>query len=206
MNNFKPAIITGIFGFGLSLLVALVSGVRLPMLVLRPLIFGGVFFAFGVASLHLYRRFLAVPPGNQNESGNNIDISVGDGEDDAGMMIGDADMRMDFTGFTETDASSQNEISSGQEYADIDHILQDGEGLEQKSTISYTGDESGAGKSFKPMDFYNLKGDIGDTPRVAVPSSVGGQKVYARVPEKGRLVDADPKKLASTVQDLLSDE
>jgi hypothetical protein len=214
MNSLKPAVIAGALGFGLSLLVALVSGVRGPMLLLRPLIFGGVFLAFGAVVLYLYRRFLVVLPGEHGETGNNVDISIddddNDDDDDAGMMVGEADALMDYTGFSEVNTPSQNEVSDGLEGGDAasgtaDAFHQDTKGLEQNSAISYT-NEKDTNYAFMPMDFYDLKGDADEMSQSVVPPYAGTRKVYARVPEKGGLANTDPKKLASTVQDLLSDE
>jgi hypothetical protein len=185
------------------------------MLLLRPLIFGGIFFAFGVAVLYLYRQFLVVLPEERNENGNNVDISIedDDGDDnDAGMMAGEADAVMDFTGFAEVNAPSQNEVSDGQKGDNsaasgiVRDSRQEKKGLEQNSTIGYTSEAKDAPAAFMPMVFDDLKGDTEEMPQSVVPPSAGDRKVYARVSEKGSLVNADPKKLASTVQNLLSDE
>jgi hypothetical protein len=198
MNNLKPAIIAGVGGFGLSLLIALVSGVRLPDLLIRPLIFGGIFFGFGAGALYLYRRFLSEISEEHNTLGQNVNISVDD--DDAKMMIGTDGTDMDFTGFAEVNMPQDHDDYGEQEGNDTESgFSQNEQGLEQNSTLGYTENNHDANNAFKPMDFDVLSQSTGK-------ELDREQKVYARVPEMEKVVNADPKKLASTVQNLLSDE
>ncbi|MDR1468867.1 MAG: hypothetical protein LBT00_06200 [Spirochaetaceae bacterium] len=179
MEKYKPAIIAGGCACVLSLLIALVSGIGLPALVLRPLIFGAGFFLFGVGATLLFRRFLATDP-KRTGVGGNVDVSVDD-EDDLGIRnVG---------------------------------VGQGGEGLEQNSTVGYTGGGEGIDGSFKPMDF-NILNESVDTNVDAVeemlrsvdPPPAGNRKGYARVPEADSIANADPKKLAGAIQNLLLDE
>jgi hypothetical protein len=182
MEKYKPAIIAGCCAFVLSLLVALVSGVRLPALALRSLIFGVGFFLFGLGAMFLFKRFLGVT-GERNAPGSNVDISVDDDNED--------DLGLDNLGFGE-----------------------DREGLEQNLMAGYTGGGGDIDGSFKPMDFNVLdKNVVGadasafeEPPRPVAPSPAENQRAYARVPEADSVANADPKKLAGTIQSLLLDE
>jgi hypothetical protein len=210
MEKYKPAIISGVCGFGLSLLVALVSGVRPPALLLRPLIFGGVFFFLGMGTLILFRRFLAVPS-EHGALGSNVDISL---DDDNAEMMSDGDGNYaegEFSGSTGMDDSYQNDIP-GKEH-DKDETNgpgQDGKGLEQNSRIGYTDDGENKDGSFKLMDFNVMNDSTVDAFEKASlpvePPFAGNRKVYAKVSDSEKIANADPKKLASTVQGLLLDE
>jgi hypothetical protein len=200
MDDIKQAIIAGGCGFGISFLVALGSGVRLPMLLVRPLIFGIIFFALGAGAMYLYRRFLAGETGKQNKTGQNVDISLDD--NDSKMILGDD---TEFTGFAGPGLSFKTD--EGDEQGEESGFHQNREGLEQNSTIGYTENEYNASSSFKPMSFdvVNKNTDNEGSRFVASPLA-GEQKAYARVPELDKMAKTDPKKLASTVQNLLSDE
>jgi hypothetical protein len=199
----KLAVIVGVAGLGLSLLVALASGVRFPELLIRPLAFGGVFFGLGVGTLYLYRRYLA-SPGEYDGLGQNVDISL---DDDEKMMIGEDGDTINLTGFEETDGSRGSGDFNEDEIVSGSGLGQNTQGLEQNSVLGYTGNGHDLGESFKPMDFNILNQNTGqETPQSVAPSSAGGQKVYAKVAEMESVVNADPKKLARTVENLLSDE
>jgi hypothetical protein len=199
MHNLKLAIIAGASGFGLSLLVALVSGVRLPMLLIRPLIFGAVFFALGAGVIYLYRRFLDIVPGQYEDRGQNVDISV----DDSEMMIDEDGTAMDFTGFADVGMPHESDDFHEEGIDAPSTFRQNGRGLEQNSTLGYTEDKQGSREPFKSMGFDVV--DEGGETFQSIPSA-GGRKVYAKVPEMDKVINTDPKKLASTVQNLLSDE
>jgi hypothetical protein len=206
MEKYRPAIISGVCGFGLSLLVALVSGARLPALLLRPLIFGGVFFFLGMGTLILFRRFLAVP---SEAPGSNVDISLDDG--DADMMIDGTNAEHEFSGFAGMDDAYQNDVFGEERDKNaVNGIGQDGKGLEQNSTIGYTGDGENRDGSFKLMDFNVMNdSDVDALSKASLPVEppfAGNRKVYAKVSDSDKIADADPKKLASTVQSLLLDE
>jgi hypothetical protein len=182
MEKYKPAIMAGIGAFVLSLLVALASGVGVPALVLRPLIFGAGFFLFGVGATLLFRRFLAVGPEETRRIGGNVDVSVDDDDADS-LGIGTL-------GFGEY-----------------------GEGLEQNAAMPYTDDGEGIDDSFKPMDFNILnehtdaRADTFENRSQPVdPSLAGNQTVFVRVPEADSVANADPLKLAGTIQSLLLDD
>jgi hypothetical protein len=180
MEKYRPAIIAGGCAFALSLLIALVSGIGLPALALRPLIFGVGFFLFGSGVSLLFRRFLITGPGETGAMGSNVDVSVDDDDED-GLMMGGPD------------------------------FSQDGEGLEQNTAASYTGDGDDIDGSFKPTDF-NILNENADTdtleemPRPVDPPFAENRNVYARVPEANSVANADPKKLAGTIQSLLLDD
>jgi hypothetical protein len=195
MDNLKPAIITGVCGFVLSLLITLVSGVRLPMLLVRPLIFGAVFFAFGAGVIYLYQRFFDVLP--RDNFGQNVDLSVDDDETDTDM---------DFAGFADVGMPLESDDPNEQGIINTESESgQNGRGLAQNSTLDYNEDKQGSNGSFKPMQFDAVD-ESEETPRSAPPPLVSGRKVYTRVPEMDKIVNAAPKKLASTIQNLLSDE
>ncbi|MDR1095289.1 MAG: hypothetical protein LBL31_02760 [Spirochaetaceae bacterium] len=203
MDKLKPAVIAGIAGLGFSLLVALASGVRFPALLIRPLAFGGIFFGLGVAALYLYRRYL-VSPGEYDGLGRNVDISL---DDDEKMIIGEDSDGMNLTGFEETGGSLDSDAFSEDESAAGSELSQNMQGLEQNSALGYTEKGYGLGESFKPMDFNILSQNTDQEPSRPVASmSAKGQNVYARMPEMESVVNADPKKLARTVENLLSDE
>jgi hypothetical protein len=182
MEKYRPAIIAGGGAFALSLLVALVSGVGAPALVLRPLIFGAGFFLFGLGAALLFRKFLAAGLEETGKVGGGVDVSVDD-DDAGGLGIG-------AFGFGE-----------------------DGQGVEQNTAMPYTGNEEGIGDSFKPMDF-NVLNEPSDAradtfenmPRPVDPPLAGNQTVFARVPEADSVANADPQKLAGTIQSLLLDD
>jgi hypothetical protein len=184
MEKYKPAIIASGCAFALSLAIALMSGVGLPALVLRPLIFGAGFFLFGSGVSLLFRRFLVTGPGETGAVGGNVDIFVNDDEEN------------DF---------GAEDFGTGQ----------DGEGLEQNAAVGYTGDGEDIDNSFKPMDFNILNENAvvdanADTfegmSQSVDPPLAGTRKVYARVPEADSIVNADPKKLAGAIQNLLLDD
>jgi hypothetical protein len=196
MDNLKPAIITGVCGFVLSLLITLVSGIRLPMLLVRPLIFGAVFFALGAGVIYLFQRFFDALP--SDNFGQNVDISVDD--DDTGMT----DKDMDFAGFADVGMPLESDGPNEQGIVNTEsESSQNGRGLAQNSTLGYNEDKQGSNGSFKPMNFDAVD-ESEETPWSA--PSAGGRKVYTRVPEMDKIVNAAPKKLASTIQNLLSDE
>ncbi|MDR1231657.1 MAG: hypothetical protein LBK61_09680 [Spirochaetaceae bacterium] len=202
MNTLKPAMIAGIAGLGLSLLVALASGVRFPQLLIRPLVFGGIFFGLGVGVLYLYRRYLT-SSGEYDGLGQNVDISL---DDDEKIIIGEDGDTINLTGFEETDAQESGDFN-GDETASGGGLSQNTQGLEQNSALGYTESGHDADESFKPMDFNILNQNTGrETPQPVVPSSARGQKAYARVPELESVMNTDPKKLARTIENLLSDE
>jgi hypothetical protein len=190
MEKYKSAVIAGGCAFALSLLIALVSGAGLPALVVRPLIFGAGFFLFGMGASLLFRRFLAVGSETVGMLGETVDVSVGDDdEDDLGIE------NLDFS--------------------------EDEEGLEQNATVGYTGSGEGIDDSFRPMDFNLLHenadsaaGAVADTnvatfeemPRSVDPLLAGNRNGYARVPKADSVANADPKKLAGTIQSLLLDD
>jgi hypothetical protein len=205
MNYLKPAIVTGVCGLSLSLLLSLMSRARLPELLIRPLIFGGIFFGLGAGALYLYRRFLLTVSEENGIPGQKVDIAVDD--DDAKMVIGEADTGMDFAGFAEVDMPSGNDNSSEQEIGNTGSgFRQNAQGVEQNSTLGYTENGFDSSGSFTPMNFDDLGESVEEErPHSAILPSAEGRKVYARVPEMEKVVNADPKKLASTVQDLLSD-
>jgi hypothetical protein len=194
MDKLKPAVIAGIAGLGFSLLVALASGVRFPALLIRPLVFGGIFFGLGVAALYLCRRYL-VSPGEYDGLGRNVDISLDDDE------------KMNVTGFEEMGGSLDSDAFSEDESAAGSELSQNMQGLEQNSVLGYTEKGHGLGESFKPMDFNIMSRNTDQEPsRPVAPMSAEGQNVYARMPAMENVVNADPKKLARTVENLLSDE
>jgi hypothetical protein len=198
MDNLRPAIIAGVCGFVLSLLITLVSGIRLPMLLVRPLIFGAVFFALGAGVIYLFQRFFDALP--RDNFGQNVDISVDDDGTD------ETDMGMDFASFADVGTLHESDDFNEQGIVDIESEPgQNRRGLEQNSTLGYTEDKQSSNDSFEPMRF-DVADENEETPRSAPPPSAGGRKVYARVPEMDKIVNAAPKKLASTIQNLLSDE
>jgi hypothetical protein len=202
MNNWKPAIIAGVSGFGLSLLITLANGVRLPDMLIRPLLFGGIFFAFAIGSVYLYRRFLSVMP--EDARGQNVDISV---DDDTRMIINADEPDMNFTGFEDANMPQGNESRDPENGGGGRDFTQNKQGLEQNSTLGYTDGGDGLTNSFKHMDFNILSQNTGQASSQSVaPLPDRGQKIYAKVPGMEKIANADPKKLASTVQDLLSDE
>jgi hypothetical protein len=206
MDKLKPAVTAGVAGFGFSLLVALVSGVRFPALLIRPLVFGGIFFGLGVAVLYLCRQFL-MSSGDGDGLGRNVDISLGDDNDEK-MIIGEDGGDMNLADFEDMNgALDSDDFSEDGNAADGSGLGENMQGLEQNSALGYTGKGHDLGESFKPMDFNILSRNTDQEPsRPIAPLSAGGQKVYARVPEMENVVNADPKKLARTVENLLSDE
>jgi hypothetical protein len=205
MDKLKLAVIAGVAGVGFSLLVALVSGVRFPALLIRPLVFGGIFFGLGVAVLYLYQRFL-MSSGDGDGLGRNVDIFLDDDNDEK-MIIGEDGSGMNLDGFEEMDGVLDSDGFSEDGNATGSGLGENMQGLEQNSVLGYTGKGHDLGESFKPMDFNILSRNTDQEPsRPIAPMSAGGQKVYARVPEMENVVNADPKKLARTVENLLSDE
>jgi hypothetical protein len=79
---------------------------------------------------------------------------------------------------------------------------------------SYTSGGEGMDGSFEPTDFNILHdtenavadaNTFGEMSRSVEPPFAWNQKVYARVPEADSIANADPKKLAGTIENLLLD-
>jgi hypothetical protein len=204
MGMYKTALITGAGGFCLSLLIALMSRVRLPMLLLRPLLFGVIFCLIGGGAFFLYRRFLAgFSENEQNAYGNNVDISVDDGDTD--MMVSRGGSDLDLAGFVETDRPDFSDEQGNVVAANS--FMHHAQGLEQNQRTVYTNGGEGIDSSFRPMEFRGLNTDAFSEASYTkdIPSR-GNRKVLARVSEADNIADADPKKLANVVQDLLLDK
>ncbi|MDR0637668.1 MAG: hypothetical protein LBG27_01985 [Spirochaetaceae bacterium] len=179
MEKYKPAMIAGGCAFTLSLLIALVSRVRFPVLLLRPLIFGAGFFLFGLGATLLFRRFLVADPKETGWEGN-VDVSVGDDDEDGigGLVFG------------------QN--GKGLEQNSAIGYTGDGEGIDGSfKPIDFNILNENADANANTFE---------EMPRPVDTPSAGNQKVYARVPEADSIAKADPKKLAGTIQSLLLDD
>jgi hypothetical protein len=180
MEKYKPAIIAGGGAFVLSLLIALVSGVGLPALMLRPLIFGAGFFAFSLGVMFLFKRFLA----GANAPGSNVDVSVDD-TDDFGI---------DNLGFGEDREGLEQNLTAGYTGGggDIDDSFKPMDFNVLNETVGADADA----------------GTFGEEPPRPVdpPLTAGNQMAYARVPEADSVANADPKRLAGTIKNFLLDE
>jgi hypothetical protein len=185
MEKYKPAVIAGGCAFALSLLIALVSGARLPALAARPLIFGAGFFLFGIGASLLFRRFLAAGSEKAGMLGNNVDVFADDDEDDLG--IGNL-------GFGEDEEGLEQNATAGYtgNGEDID-------GSFRPMDFNLLHENTGAAADAKGNTFEEM-------PQPADPPLAGNRKVYARVPEADSIASADPKKLAGTIQNLLLDD
>jgi hypothetical protein len=184
MEKYRPAIIAGSGAFVLSLLIALVSGVGLPAVMLRPLIFGVGFFVFGLGTMFLFKRFLA----ETDAPGSNVDVSVDDADD----------FGIDNLGFGEDREGLEQNLTAGYtgDGGDIDDSF-------KPMDFNVLNENVGANT--------NMDTDAGafgeESPQpVATPLTTGNQIAYARVPEEDGVANADPKKLASTIKNFLLDE
>jgi hypothetical protein len=178
MEKYKPAVIAGGCAFALSLLIALMSRVGFPALVLRPLIFGAGFFLFGLGTMILFRRFLATGQGEVGTAGGKVDIFVDDDDGD-GLIRGDPGFSLDGEGLEQNPmvgyAGDGRDIDGSFKPVDFNIVDKNADTLEEM-------------------------------PLSVDPPFAGNRKVYARVPEANSVANADPQKLAGAIQSLLLDD
>jgi hypothetical protein len=117
MNSIKLSAMAGVTGFALSFLIALFSRVRLPVLLLRSVLFGAIFFIVSGVSNLLVRRFLSellsdTPDGpDDGLPASGVDITV----DDEGGLLFDDEAGLEEAGLGEMENAAPPAGGSGED-------------------------------------------------------------------------------------------
>jgi hypothetical protein len=224
--NLKWSGIAGICGFVFSLLVGLLSGAGFPLLLIRAVVFGAVFFALGAGAWLLINNFvpeLLFPGEDEGDfsgagpaPGSRVDISVGDGQESA------LPEKYGISG-AEDDVGNIADLLSGK------ITPENNPGMDQKREDGYTknsgvefqteGNLSNAGPSVLSGGDIDLPGGLPDLDSMAAvfvpsPAESAGSPVdiqpAARTPSGNKPQslkgDFHPKDLAAAVRTAISKE
>jgi hypothetical protein len=186
MFNLKIAGIAAAVGFVLSFLISLLSRVRFPQLLVRPIFFGFLVLVCGSGFYILIKKFLQellpdeAEVGAEEGMGSEVDINIGDeyGFDasglEAGGGLGDGAYAANDGGLAQNTSMSYNAIDAvagGQAFADL-----------TDDSMSSGSSEGGGG------------------------SGGGSNRAFTKVSSDSPFEDADPKRVAGAIQNLLMDD
>jgi hypothetical protein len=157
MINFKIAGFAAGAALLISFLIGLASGVSIAIIIIRSLIFAGVFFGIACGAWYLFNTYLLdsglpsgpfalergpslLDRGSGEEPGPRIDISVGEDEDEALDVNSAADYTISGeSGFSDETAAGDG---SNEEYRPVSEEDEEGGETFVKSTISVNDKES----------------------------------------------------------------